>query len=64
MRGTFTGEPFQDIDPTGKPVDMRGLDLLEVEDGKIVGNTAYYDGAEFARRWACCRPRTPAPSRR
>ena len=50
MRGTFTGEPFQGIDPTGKAVDMRGLDLVEVEDGKIVGNTAYYDGAEFARQ--------------
>ena len=50
MSGTFTGEPFQGIDPTGKAVELRGLDLLEVEDGKIVGNTAYYDGAEFARQ--------------
>jgi steroid delta-isomerase-like uncharacterized protein len=50
MRGTFTGAPFQGIDPTGKPVDMRGFDLLEIEDGQIVSNTAYYDGAAFARQ--------------
>ena len=28
----------------------RGVDLIELEDGKIVGNTAYYDGASFARQ--------------
>jgi steroid delta-isomerase-like uncharacterized protein len=50
MRGTFEGAPFQGIDPTGKPVDMRGIDLFEVEDGEIVSNTGYYDGAEFARQ--------------
>jgi steroid delta-isomerase-like uncharacterized protein len=50
LRGNFTGAPFQGIDPTGRPVDLRGLDLLEIEDGEIVGNTVYYDGAAFARQ--------------
>ena len=50
MSGTFTGEPFLGIDPTGKAVELRGFDLLEVENDVIVGNTAYYDGAEFARQ--------------
>jgi steroid delta-isomerase-like uncharacterized protein len=49
-RGNFTGAPFQGIDPTGKPVELRGFDLLEIEDGEIVSNTAYYDGAAFARQ--------------
>jgi steroid delta-isomerase-like uncharacterized protein len=50
MTGNFTGGPFQGVDATGRPVEMRGLDLLEIEDGKIVGNTAYYDGMTFARQ--------------
>ena len=50
MEGTFDGEPFQGIDPTGKHVELRGLDLLEIEDGEIVSNTAYYDGMAFARQ--------------
>jgi steroid delta-isomerase-like uncharacterized protein len=50
MQGHFTGAPFQGIDPTGKHVELRGLDLLEIEDGETVSNTAYYDGAAFARQ--------------
>ncbi len=50
MGGTFGGGSFDGIDATGKQVDMRGLDLFEVEDGQIVANTAYYDGLEFARQ--------------
>jgi steroid delta-isomerase-like uncharacterized protein len=48
--GNFTGGQFQGIDPTGKRIELRGLNLLELEDGKIVSNTAYYDGASFARQ--------------
>jgi steroid delta-isomerase-like uncharacterized protein len=50
MTGEFTGAPFQGIEPTGRRVEIRGLDMLEVEDGLIVSNTAYYDGASFARQ--------------
>jgi steroid delta-isomerase-like uncharacterized protein len=50
MSGHFTGGPFQGVDPTGRHVEIRGLDLLEIEDGQIVGNTAYYDGMTFARQ--------------
>jgi steroid delta-isomerase-like uncharacterized protein len=50
MSGHFTGGPFQGVDPTGRRVEIRGLDLLEIEDGQIVGNTAYYDGMTFARQ--------------
>jgi steroid delta-isomerase-like uncharacterized protein len=50
LTGNFTGGPLQGIDPTGRRVDIRGLDLLEIEEGKIVGNTAYYDGMSFARQ--------------
>jgi steroid delta-isomerase-like uncharacterized protein len=50
LTGQFTGAPFQGIEPTGKPVEVRGLDLIELESGEIVSLTAYYDGASFARQ--------------
>jgi steroid delta-isomerase-like uncharacterized protein len=50
MTGTFDGQPFQGIDPTGKPIEVRGLDFIEIEDGLISSNTAYYDGMAFARQ--------------
>jgi steroid delta-isomerase-like uncharacterized protein len=50
LEGTFDGAPFMDIEPTGKHVEIRGFDLLELEGDQIVSNTAYYDGASFARQ--------------
>jgi steroid delta-isomerase-like uncharacterized protein len=50
MRGGFNGAPFRGIEPTGRRVDVRGLDLIEVEDGAIASDTVYYDGAAFARQ--------------
>ena len=48
--GTFTGAPFQGIEPTGRRIELRGTDCLEIDDdGKITRNTAAYDGAAFAR---------------
>jgi steroid delta-isomerase-like uncharacterized protein len=49
-RATFTSAPFQGIQPTGKPVEIRGLDFFEIEDGLIRRNTVFYDGASFARQ--------------
>jgi steroid delta-isomerase-like uncharacterized protein len=45
----FTGGPFQGIEPTGRIVELRGVDMIEIADGKNVTNTAYYDGMAFAR---------------
>ena len=49
MSGHFTGGSFQGLDPTGGRISLRGVDVLEIENGRIVRNTAYYDGAAFAR---------------
>jgi len=50
MTGTFTGGAFQGIEPTGRRVELRGFDALEIDDqGLITRNTGYYDGAAFAR---------------
>ncbi len=50
MAGTFSGAPFQGIEPNGKRMEIRGLDLFELEGGKLASNTAYYDGMAFARQ--------------
>jgi steroid delta-isomerase-like uncharacterized protein len=49
--GTFTGEPFLGIVATGRPVEIRGCDVIRIDDdGKLDTNTVYYDGLEFARQ--------------
>lgn len=63
MTGNFSGGPFQEIEPTGKRVDMRGLDLLEIQEEQILSNTAYYDGAEFARQVGMLPPRDSGADR-
>ena len=47
--GTFSGGPLMGVDPTGRRIELRGLDWLEVEGEKIVRNTAFADGAALAR---------------
>ena len=48
--GTFSGGKFQGIEPTGKQVQIRGVDVMEFAEGRYVHNTIYYDGASFARQ--------------
>jgi steroid delta-isomerase-like uncharacterized protein len=50
--GTHTG-PFQlpdgrELPATGKQVEIRGMELVQVRDGKIVLNTLYYDNMAVA----------------
>jgi steroid delta-isomerase-like uncharacterized protein len=49
LRGNFTGGPLFGIESTGKWIDQRGVDVVEVSGDKIVRNTAYQDGMEMAR---------------
>ena len=35
IEGTFDGAPYLGIEPTGKHIEIRGLDLFELEDGEI-----------------------------
>ena len=48
-RGTFSGAPFQGIAPNGRRAELLGTDAMEIQDGLIVRNTIYWDGAAFAR---------------
>ena len=49
--GTFTGAPYLGVEPNGRRLDIRGCDVIVVdENDKVVTNTVYYDGAEYARQ--------------
>ncbi len=48
--GTFSGGRYQGIEPTGKHVETRGIDFMEITDGRVARDTIYYDGASFARQ--------------
>jgi steroid delta-isomerase-like uncharacterized protein len=60
--GTFDGtQKFQGLVPNGRSVELEGLDLLKVEDGKIVSNHAYTNGMEFARQVGALPPQYSEP---
>jgi steroid delta-isomerase-like uncharacterized protein len=50
VTGTFSGAPYMGIEPTGRPIDLRGMDLIQFEDGRVAGNNIYYDQLGFARQ--------------
>jgi hydroxyacylglutathione hydrolase len=47
--GTMAG-PLWGVEPTGARVELEGIDLLRVEDGRIVRNDAVPDGMSVARQ--------------
>jgi steroid delta-isomerase-like uncharacterized protein len=49
--GTFAGTKFEGVRATGRPVEFRGCDVVEVDaESLVVENTIYWDGAGFARQ--------------
>ena len=49
--GTFTGAPFLGIEATGRRIEIRGCDVIRLDEtGRVDTNTVYYDGAAFARQ--------------
>lgn len=48
--GKFTGRPFHRIRATGGRANAEGLDLLRVENGKIVRLDSYWDDAAVTRQ--------------
>ncbi len=62
--GTFTGAPFLGIEPTGRRIEIHGLDVIRFDaNHKIETNTVYYDGAQFARDIGMLPPRDSALDR-
>lgn len=50
LQGHFTGAAFQGVEATGRTMDVRGVDVMEIKNGHIERNTIYYDGLGVARQ--------------
>jgi steroid delta-isomerase-like uncharacterized protein len=56
--GTFTGSSrFLGLLPTGQRLDLEGVDIVQVRDGKIASIDAYTDTSEMARQLGAMPPR-------
>lgn len=57
VRATFDGTGrFEGLVPNGARVELEGCDLTVVEDGLIVANHGYLNGAEMARQLGALPP--------
>lgn len=64
LTGTFAGPgSFQGFEPTGAHVTMTGCDVVQVRDGRVVGNDAYLDGMSLARQLGLLPPRDSGADR-
>ncbi len=63
LTGTHTGGTFQGIAPTGKHVELDGMDQFTVRDGKIVENFAVYDQMQFGRALGLLPPDGSGPDK-
>lgn len=62
--GSFDGDVrFEGMEPTGKRVDLTGLDLLRIRDGRIHRNDAYMNGAQMAEQLGALPPKGSPPER-
>jgi steroid delta-isomerase-like uncharacterized protein len=56
-RGTFAGPGgFMGFDPNGARIDIEGVDLVRVRDGRVSVIDAYMNGAELARQLGALPP--------
>lgn len=63
-RGTFNGTgKFEGLAPNGASVELQGCDVFTVEDGLIVENNAYLNGADLARQLGALPPQGSAAER-
>jgi steroid delta-isomerase-like uncharacterized protein len=63
MTGTFSGGPFMGVEANGKHVEMRGCDLIELDERTVRRNTVFFDGASFARTVGMLPPRDSGAER-
>ena len=49
MTGTHSGAAWAGVAPTGKAIEMDGIDHFVIRDGKVVSNFVVYDQMQFAR---------------
>lgn len=62
LTGRHTGT-FMGIAPTGKSLDLQGIDHFVIRDGVVLSNTVRYDQMEFARQIGLLPPDGSAADR-
>ncbi len=63
-RATFSGPgSFMGLRPTGRAVELDGMDMIWVKDGKIERVEAYTDGMSLARQLGALPPKDSPPER-
>lgn len=50
ISGTFTGEKWMGIEPTGSRIALDGFDCFSVQNGRIASNFVVFDQLSFARQ--------------
>jgi steroid delta-isomerase-like uncharacterized protein len=50
LTGTHSGAAWMGIEPTGKRLELDGMDCFTIRDGLVVHNHVIYDTASFARQ--------------
>jgi steroid delta-isomerase-like uncharacterized protein len=64
VRGTFDGSgSFLGMRPTGRAVDLDGMDMIWVRDGRIDRIEVYMDGMTMARQLGAMPPKDSPPER-
>jgi steroid delta-isomerase-like uncharacterized protein len=64
-RATFAGPgSFMGFEPTGARIDLTGVDLVRVRDGRIAALDAYLDGADLARQLGALPPQGSTAEKR
>ena len=63
ITGTFSGERWMGIEPTGTAVQIEGMDCFTIRDGLVVHNSVRYDSADFARQIGMLPPQDSAAER-
>ncbi|MEA2157755.1 MAG: hypothetical protein QOD66_135 [Solirubrobacteraceae bacterium] len=63
MTGTFSGAPWQGIEPTGNRIELHGMDCFTFRDGAAVHNHVIYDQLSFARQIGMLPPKDSGPDK-
>lgn len=62
--GTFSGPgSFQGLSPTGRAIEMEGVDMVTVRDGKVAHLEAFMDGMSLARQLGAMPPKGSPPDK-
>jgi len=55
VTGTHTGASWEGVAPSGKRVELDGIDHFVVRDGRVVSNFIVFDQLQFAQPSGSCR---------